>query len=99
MHLSTHLCQVLHPSQPGRNIPSHAESLKFFERQIPSSSPFPPMPPFSRGAGDYLMASPLPDLHYTGRYLYLYMYLYLYLYLYFTCTTRQATVLLHDLSQ
>jgi len=25
------------------------------------------MPPFSRGAGDYLMASPLPDLHYTGR--------------------------------
>jgi hypothetical protein len=26
------------------------------------------MPPFSRGAGDYLLASPgLPDLHYTGR--------------------------------
>lgn len=33
----------------------------------PTSSPFP-MPPFSRGAGDYLLASPgLPDLHYTGR--------------------------------
>ena len=40
------------------------------------------MPPFSRGAGDYLMASPLPDLHYTGRPQSYSMYLYLYLYWY-----------------
>ena len=57
-------------SSPKRSSPSLHPPPLYPPSSLPSpfsaSSPFP-MPPFSRGAGDYLMQSPIPELHYTGR--------------------------------